>query len=212
MFALCISTYRQIGVALTPYIFRNIFRCNQEMRAFNQERGYLNSNNFYDDQLARVLDIWGRGRGYDKLQLGVFVDGRDPIIFGAGDKCVPVFSKEDLENERDFRTIWIHNDNAAELFQTEMSHYSGVTVLGLDEEQVRREVAPRKEKLPKKEPRKEITRKKKPQRRRQEITRKRDEERNAGVRGRLGKPKYSVTTAQERESMGEDQCDSTSCS
>lgn len=194
MFALAISTYKQIGITLTPNIFRHIFCYNQEMRSFNQARGYRNLNNFYDDQLARVLDIWGRACGYDTLQLGVFVEGSKPIIFGAGDKCVPLFSKEDLENERDFRTIWIHNNNAAELYQAAISHYSGVTVLELDEEQVRREVAPRKEKPRNDKLRKEIVRKKKAQRRRQEMTRKRDEERNA--RGRLGKPKHSVTTAQ----------------
>lgn len=135
MFALEISTEQQLGVALTPDIFWEIFRNHPEMQAFNEERNCQNLNNFYDDQLARVLEIWGRQYGYEKLQLGVIVEGSWPIIFGAGDKCVLVLSEEVLDNERDFKTIWIYNDNAAQLYGAGMSHYSGVTVIELNEEQ-----------------------------------------------------------------------------
>lgn len=134
IFALEHSTSSQLGMQMTQSEFWRAYD-SQEMQAFNSRSKRQNRGNFHDDQLARVLCIWGRDHGRNNLQLGVIVEGvSNAYIMGDDDKLVFVSSGEDMENERDFATVWIHNDNAQDLHEARINHYSGITVLGRNEE------------------------------------------------------------------------------
>lgn len=135
MFAVEISTDKLLGSPLTPESFLDIFFKDPEMRAFNKRKNYQNEDNFFDDQLARVLEIWARRWGSDKIQLGVIVEKGLPYIIGADNKLVLISSEVDMANERDFVNIWIHNDNKMVLEGAAMNHFSGITLLGTNEEQ-----------------------------------------------------------------------------
>lgn len=133
MFALGISTSKQLGTRLTESEFWDAYR-SQEMQDFNERNEFRNRNNFHDEQLARVLCIWGRRHGRDDLQLGVIPEGMPAVFIIGDDKFVMVSSKEEMEQQRDFTTVWVHNDNAQDLSGAAINHYSGVTLLGESEE------------------------------------------------------------------------------
>ncbi|POS68970.1 hypothetical protein DHEL01_v212636 [Diaporthe helianthi] len=151
MYALEISTGKQLaGDTLTPKVFNDIF-LGPEMKAFNKKRMYRNRKEFHDDQLAYVLEIWGRRKGYDTLQLGVVLDGSFCYIIGADDKYVIMDSEAVMQDQINlaFTTIWIHSDNKEFLEDAEINHFSGVTLLEVDEEQAearKREAEKSKEK------------------------------------------------------------------
>lgn len=141
MYALEISTKKQLaGGILTPAIFDDIFR-SPEMQAFNWRKGYENTKDFYDEQLACVLEIWGRREGHGRLQLGLILEGNLCYIVGAEDKMIFVESEVVMENELNlgFTTIWIHNNNVMSRESAVINHYSGVTLLETNEEQVKTE-------------------------------------------------------------------------
>lgn len=133
VFALEISTWLQLKVDtfLTYDQFMWILTYDPEMLAFNARHGWGNRDNFFDEQLACALRVWGRHEGLDlKLQLGVIAEGAEfAYIIGKDDKFLPVLSQADMKGEREFTTVWIHNDNAQELFGGRMNHYSGLWLL-----------------------------------------------------------------------------------
>ncbi|KAK7711981.1 hypothetical protein SLS64_005252 [Diaporthe eres] len=133
MFALGISTFSQLGTQLTQSEFWRAYD-SQEMQDFNKGSGYTNRDNFYDDQLAAVLRIWGRHHGRDNLQLGLITEGSENVFVIGDEKFEVVSSVEDMEKQRDFTTVWIHNDNMQQLRAALMNHYSGITLLGRSEE------------------------------------------------------------------------------
>lgn len=138
VYALGISTFWQLGIEMTVEQFRYIYFRHAPMRAFMTQKGYDNVNNFFDDQLAMVLRLWGRIEGLDpNLQLGVVLeDAECAYIIGGDDKFLLVSSEEEMEAERGFTTVWIHNDNAQALAGGGMNHYSGITLLDRRVEQV----------------------------------------------------------------------------
>lgn len=129
MFALRISTQTQLGIQLTEQDFFEIYNSN-EMQDFNKRKGYVNvKNNFFDDQLAFVLLQWGARHGLDNLQLGLIVEQSFCAVLGKDDKYLPILSESDTENEGEFKTVWIHNNNLMEISGELMNHFSGVSIL-----------------------------------------------------------------------------------
>lgn len=133
VFALEISTWLQLKVDkfLTHDQFMWILQNRPEMIALNAKHGWDNRDNFFDEQLACALRVWGRIEGLDhlKLQLGVIVEGAEFAYIIGDDKFLPVYSEAEMEGQRKFTTVWIHNDNAQELFGGRMNHYSGLRLL-----------------------------------------------------------------------------------
>lgn len=127
MFALEISTSSQLGTQMTQSEFWRAYD-SQEMQDFNRQCGWRNRGNFYDDQLAGVLRIWGRNHGRDNLQLGLITEGSEDVFIIGDEKFEIVSSVEDMERQSDFTTVWIHNDNAQQLHGGPMNHYSGITL------------------------------------------------------------------------------------
>lgn len=128
-FALVISTFSQLGMTMTLENFWQFYR-SQEMQSLNQLKGYNNNNNFFDEQLALVLRLWGRQKGFGNVQLGVILEGAEfATILGDDNKFLLVSSEADMECERGFRTVWIHNDNAQHRSEAKLNHYSGITPL-----------------------------------------------------------------------------------
>ncbi|KAF5678394.1 hypothetical protein FDENT_8970 [Fusarium denticulatum] len=80
-----------------------------EIMAIDSE---LTAWNLTVDQVAAVLQLWGGKRNIN-LQLDVIIDGTEP-------------SAQVYFPSNDSTTIWIHNDNASELFGATYNHYSGV--------------------------------------------------------------------------------------
>lgn len=144
MFALEISTDMQLGRPLTQPEFWEIMKC-PEMQEFNAKRNYVDTDNFYDDQLAAILRIWGRSYcGLDNLQLGIILDRPNcAYIFGDDDKIFPIFPGGDVEGEHGSKTVWIHNDKAMDRHGFDLNHYSGITLLeeGSSDEKSRTEEA-----------------------------------------------------------------------
>ncbi|KAI3396782.1 hypothetical protein diail_11682 [Diaporthe ilicicola] len=127
-FALGISTKAQLGIELTLQDFEDAY-CSEEMRDFNESQNWLDVvYNFHDEQLALVLRLWGRRHGFDDLQLGVILQGSFCLLLGKDDKFLIVGDRSDMETEDEFKTVWIHNDNAAELCESAFNHYSGITI------------------------------------------------------------------------------------
>ncbi|KAI7778743.1 hypothetical protein LA080_001810 [Diaporthe eres] len=126
MFALIISTSSQLGTQITQSEFWRAYD-SQEMQDFNRQNGWRNRGNFYDDQLAGVLRIWGRNHGRDNLQLGLITEGSEDVFIIGDEKFEIISSMEDMERQSDFTTVWIHNDNAQQLHGGPMNHYSGIT-------------------------------------------------------------------------------------
>ncbi|KAF5642324.1 hypothetical protein F52700_3172 [Fusarium sp. NRRL 52700] len=75
----------------------------------------LSLTNLTINQVAAVVELWGEQCGID-LQLGVIIDGNEPstLVLPSSDGAI---------------TIWIHNDNAAELLGSTYIHYSGVRII-----------------------------------------------------------------------------------
>lgn len=138
VFALGISTFWQLGKGMTADQFSYIYFHLEDMWAFMRQRDYNNVENFFDDQLAMVLRLWGRIEGLNpNLQLGVILEDADcAYIIGEDDKFLPVSSEEEMEGERELKTVWIHNDNAQALTGGRMNHYSGIRLLDRRAEQV----------------------------------------------------------------------------
>lgn len=126
-FSLEISTAQQLGadLCLTLADFDAAF-LSAECRALTAkiglaERGIPNDRNFDDEQLNCVLALWGRARGL-KLQLGVIREYEGVFVN-------PPYQAEGAEEEEgEFTTVWIHNDNAS-MRGCPSNHYSGVSVL-----------------------------------------------------------------------------------
>ncbi|KAG8159355.1 hypothetical protein KVR01_011016 [Diaporthe batatas] len=152
MYALEISTNKQLaGRTLMPAVFDDIFR-GPIMRAFNRQRGYRNRNDFHDEQLAYILQIWGRQERYGKLQLGVILEGGSCYILGAEDKMIFVDTAAIMETELHlgFTTIWVHNDDIMRRQGAAINHYSGITLIDTEKEQdgTRRNEAEKQEAVP----------------------------------------------------------------
>lgn len=134
-FALEISTASQLGRQMTWKHFEWLYN-TAEMGWFNAQRGWRNTNLFYDEQLAKVLHMWGRYEGLGDLRLGVIMKGVEGAYILGENNISVVSSEADMEGERGFTTVWVHNDNAkAELGEAAISHYSGITLLGRGEGQ-----------------------------------------------------------------------------
>lgn len=133
MFALCISTCCQLEFGMQLWEF-DTFHNSREMREFNERNGDSNVDNFYDEQLAKVLRLWSRYYHNLDIQLGVILEGAEVAYIIGEDKLLAVSSVADMENEQKLTTVWIHNDNAMHLFGAGMNHYSGIRLLGPTEE------------------------------------------------------------------------------
>lgn len=131
MFALEISTDSQLGKPLTQPEFWRIMTC-PEMQAFNAMRNWSDiTDNFHDEQLAVILRIWGRSfPGLDNLQLGIILGGTEFVFILGNNKFLLVSPGYNMEGERAFRTVWIHNDNAGQRPGCKLNHYSGIRLLG----------------------------------------------------------------------------------
>ncbi|KKY31546.1 hypothetical protein UCDDA912_g08509 [Diaporthe ampelina] len=134
MYALGISTGAQLGLTLTEPDFRSVYT-SPEMQAFNRAHGFENVvNNYYDEQLACVLRLWGHHVGLGDIQLGLILEGAGCGVIQGADGKFNIFSSEaDMESERGPTTTWIHNDNVQNRLGVGRSHYSGVTLLGRSE-------------------------------------------------------------------------------
>ncbi|KAJ0116953.1 hypothetical protein J7T55_003367 [Diaporthe amygdali] len=134
VYALRISTIMQLGLKLTRNDFINIYQ-SEEMQDYNRRHNFIGvTENFHEDQLAVVLSIWGRENDMNNLQLGVIVQDGACMLFGEDDKFRIVREEADMEEELNYETVWIHNDNARELSGTEFNHFSGVTIFDYDSE------------------------------------------------------------------------------
>lgn len=133
IFALEISTESQLGRRLTQPEFWRIMN-SPEVQEFNARKKWAHvTENFYDEQLAIILRIWGRSfPGLHNLQLGIILQGNENAYILCNNKIFPVFPGGDMEGEQGFTTVWIHNDNAQEGPGFKLNHYSGITILGED--------------------------------------------------------------------------------
>lgn len=134
VFALEISTSKQLCglTTLTPKVWDRLLRSDAS-RAWHEKQGWIGRDfeqEFYDEQLALVLYLWGREHGRT-LRLGVATDGLDPFVLP-----LPALPEEEAPEakmkEEDggvWETVWVHNDNAKVIMGRLCNHYSGITVL-----------------------------------------------------------------------------------
>ncbi|KAI6375763.1 hypothetical protein MCOR25_002922 [Pyricularia grisea] len=97
-----------------------------EEREFELER-ISNNEHFGADQLAIILNRYGRRHLNLDLALGLIIPGEEPNIFDVMPDAAHAEAKTDLKRELPVRVVWIANDNMELLTGGEaMSHYEGL--------------------------------------------------------------------------------------